>query len=196
MLVKCLAHSTFPINTTYECLIWASQVDVRCCESSWTDTSYFLALVMLFKLSLFLSIFPKVLLLEAILPCDSSPSTFYSPISFFFTLFFSAASQLLLLLWAWKCLLMTYLLLQSHMLHFIIGIQLCIWPSLLYSEFKQSEATALCLLKCLLKNSKSKCYHSVLRFLRLFGLNVHDRICIYSWLINVSIIKLLWIYFS
>ena len=141
------------MNTTYEYLIWASRVDVRCCESSWTDTSYFLALVMIVILSPSLTIFPKVLLLEAILPSDSSPSTFYSPICFFFTLFFSTASQLLLLLWAWKCLLTTYLLLQSHMLHFIIGIQLCISPSLIDSEFKQSEATSLCLLKCFLKNS-------------------------------------------
>lgn len=100
----------------------------------------------------FLASFPRSCYWKLYCLVIHHPVLFYSPISFFFTLFFSAASQLLLLLWAWKCLLMTYLLLQSHMLHFIIGIQLCIWPSLLYSEFKQSEATALCFLKCLLKN--------------------------------------------
>lgn len=80
------------MNTTYEYLIWASRVDVRCCESSWTDTSYFLALVMIFKLSPSLTIFPKVLLLEYCLlihhPVLSTPR-FVSSLPCFFPLLVS-----------------------------------------------------------------------------------------------------------
>lgn len=127
MLVKCIAHSTFPINTTYECLIWASQVDVRCCESSWTDTSYVLVLVMLFKLSLFLASFPRSCYWKLYCLLIHHP-VLSIPNFFLLYLVFSTASQLLFLCelesaYSW---LICYF---KAMLHFIIGIQLCIWPS-------------------------------------------------------------------
>lgn len=111
-----------PINTSLGHHKW--MLDVVKVDGATFSWGKFLALVLISKMFLSLRIFPKVLLLESILPSDSSSSTFYFLISFFFTLFFSIASHLLLPLWAWKCLLMTYLLLQSHMFHFIIGIQL------------------------------------------------------------------------
>lgn len=186
-----------PISINATLCYWASQVGVRCCESWWLHTSYFLGEKFDFgnvlKCPFLLassqrSCYWNLYCLLIHHPALSVPQ-FLSSLPCFFPLLVSCFFLCEL---ESDC---SRLICHFKAICFVLslGSSLCIWSSPLYSEFMQSEPLPFISSNdCL----KSKCYHSILIFLRLFGLNLHKRICTYTWLINGSVIKLWWIYFS